>query len=411
MFQNLLFGKQKSVLEEDESKTSIDQIMYDEAAPIIKKTWKELMRNEIEVGAKIYEHVLTKEISMSVLFINSQMEQQSGLFMQMLNTVVGYVEDPKTFDEKLLELGDIHNKRYGVKPKHYKHFRTAFMKAIKTYIPWNDRRENAWLWFWHRVIQMMSISAHKNEAIVPLDISPEKVNDYVLAIHESFEYAMESPVILGSSFYQALLNEHKEIASLFSKTEFAYQSARFVAMMQHATRLLDDQSTFQNKMRSLSYQHRQYGVQIPQLQTFGTVFTDTLKAMNGDKWKKLHDDAWKWFWDLTIRLFRIGLEQTKYQKNGLIIKYSENYYTSNIDTDHPVRTNINISEESKNIDNISDNNNTISNINDNDNNNNNNSNNNDNNNNNNNINNNNNTGNNNDNVTNNENNKTKNASV
>jgi len=373
MLPNFLgFGaNKKKIDEEDESKTSIDQIVYEEAAPIIKKTWKELMRNQNEVGLKIYEHVLTKEISMSVLFINSQMEQQSGLFMQMLDTVVGYVDDPKTFDDKLLQLGDKHNKIYGVKPKHYKHFRTAFMKAIKTYIPWNERRENAWLWFWHRVIQMMSISAHRNESIVPIDISPEKVNEYTFAIHETFDYAMESPVVLGNTFYQALLNEHKEIASLFSKTEFAYQSARFVAMMQHATRLLDDQSTFQNKMRSLSYQHRQYGVKIPQLQTFGEVFTETLKAMNGSQWKKIHDDAWKWFWDLIIRLFRIGLDQTKYPSNGLVIKYTDNYYVSNKDIDdskngYDVANNVNNNNNGNNNNNNF--NNTNNNVSNNDNN-------------------------------------------
>jgi len=59
--------------------------------------------------------VLTKELSMSVLFINSSIERQLVLFMKMLNTVVGYLDDESAFDARLAELGVIHNRRYGVK--------------------------------------------------------------------------------------------------------------------------------------------------------------------------------------------------------------------------------------------------------------------------------------------------------
>jgi len=122
-----------------------------------------LMQNQREIGNKIYQNVLTKEISLSVLFINSQMERQSLLFMQMLDTVIKYLDDPNNLDKKLLELGAMHNDKYGVKKKHYKHFRTSFIKAIKLYIPWDDATESAWLLFWDKIIQFMSISSEKKK--------------------------------------------------------------------------------------------------------------------------------------------------------------------------------------------------------------------------------------------------------
>ena len=70
--------------------------------------------------------------------------------------VYSYLNDPKTFDQKLVELGELHLTKLGVKKRHFKHFRQGFMKAIREYIPWSERREAAWLWFWNQVINRMS---------------------------------------------------------------------------------------------------------------------------------------------------------------------------------------------------------------------------------------------------------------
>lgn len=77
----------------------------------------------------------------------------------MIAVFGSYLDEPQTIDARLQELGEMHAGRFGVKTRHFKHFRTAFMRAIKVYIPWNDRREHAWMWFWNRVINVMSSAA------------------------------------------------------------------------------------------------------------------------------------------------------------------------------------------------------------------------------------------------------------
>ena len=85
-FYQYLFNSQPH--NPDPSRSSLDDLKQADAIPIVMKTWKELMKNKKDVGAKIYEYVLTKEISMSRLFMNSRIDQQSELFMAMLDRVV-----------------------------------------------------------------------------------------------------------------------------------------------------------------------------------------------------------------------------------------------------------------------------------------------------------------------------------
>ena len=84
------FQKQSTV---DASASSMDDLKFEDAAPIIKKTWGELMKDKESVGKKIYDYILTKEISMSRLFMQTNIEEQSGIFMVMMDGVVGYEYD------------------------------------------------------------------------------------------------------------------------------------------------------------------------------------------------------------------------------------------------------------------------------------------------------------------------------
>lgn len=81
---------QKQTSSGDISASSMDDLKFEDAAPIIRKTWAELMKDKVAVGAKIYDYILTKEISMSRLFMQTNIEQQSGIFMVMMDKVVGY---------------------------------------------------------------------------------------------------------------------------------------------------------------------------------------------------------------------------------------------------------------------------------------------------------------------------------
>ena len=117
-----------------------EDIPIEEASTIIRKTWKNLMSDRDNVGNSIYEYVLTKEITMSRLFEHTDMKQQSSIFMVMMEKVVGFLDDPSSMDTKLAEMGELHVQKYGVKTKHFKHFRSGFLKAIKKYLPWTDKR-------------------------------------------------------------------------------------------------------------------------------------------------------------------------------------------------------------------------------------------------------------------------------
>jgi len=330
----MLSSLSKFAKHENISQMSADHIDSKEAAFIVKKTWRELMKNEHEVGKKIFELVLTKEISMSVLFINSQIDQQATLFMKMMDAVIGFLDNEETMDEKLLELGVIHSKKYGVKKEHYKPFRTAFMNGIKIFIPWNARRENAWLWFWDRIIRSMTISS---QTTITSFVAREKVVDYFLAIHESLDNVMESPVDFGNKLYHALLNNQCEITNLFPKTDFESQSAHFVSILGHTVRLLNDQTAFQNKIRSFANQYQQYGIKISQLELFGEVFIKTLKVFNNGQWKPIHDEAWEWILHIVVKIFKIELEE-----NNVNILVNDNHVKINVDVNPIVNSNVSL---------------------------------------------------------------------
>ncbi|ETO21548.1 hypothetical protein RFI_15655, partial [Reticulomyxa filosa] len=211
------------------SDSSIEDLAREDAVKIVKTTWAELMRKKEEVGLRIYQEVLLKEVEMSRLFLQTKIDKQSNTFMMMLNTVVGYLDDLSTLDEKLTALGVTHLNKYGVKRRHFKHFRTAFMRAIKQYVPWTDRREAAWMWFWARIIDRMTA----DNSLIPFakDTTPQQYMEYAKAIHETFDAVIaDDPQHFSNTFYQDLLDSQPDIATLFKHTEIQQQGAKFISM-------------------------------------------------------------------------------------------------------------------------------------------------------------------------------------
>jgi len=289
---------------------------FSEMASIIKKTWKELMSNKVEVGQNIYFQVVTKDISMSRLFMKSKTDTYTTSFMEMLNTVVGFLDDRTTMDMKLEDLGRIHARNYGVKTKHYKHFRTAFMKGIRTYIPWNNRRENAWLWFWNHIIAIMSIHSYNGDRPLSNNLPRNKNIEYVAAVHESFDNAIDqSSLEFVKQFYDLLLSEQPDVARLFSSmSECKHFNARFVAMLRYTIGLLDDQQGFQKQIISLISKYQNYNINERQLQVLARTFIHALKQSNGDQWKSIYDESWEWVSQLTIEIFAMYSQNSKINK-------------------------------------------------------------------------------------------------
>eukprot|EP01083_Nonionella_stella_P214918 773986_1 len=349
----------------DASHSSMDDLKFEDAAPIIRKTWGELMKDKVNVGSKIYDFILTKEITMSKLFMETNIEQQSGIFMTMMDKVVGFLDDATTMNDKLKELGTSHVDKYHIKTKHFKHFRSAFLKAIKRYIPWTDRREAAWQWFWSIIISSMSHATQANH--YPLinqyngkELKREEMIEFAQYIHITFDTALTTdPKLFAENFYKNLLNEQPDIAQLFkdANTSFERQSSRFIAMLNHAIKLLDDTNSFSLKLELLSSQHVDYGVQIPMLQSFGDVLISQVKQLNikyyniqqqmddeheqkqqlnkqlnkklnkqlnmfkVPKWTEKHDHAWNWFWKVVVGVFSQGMakkiNQIQNNKKGI----------------------------------------------------------------------------------------------
>ena len=70
------------------------------------------------------------------------------------------IDNKGKFDRKLKLLAKTHHNLYRVKKKHYKHFRTAFLRAIKEKLEkdnqWSNKIEKAWLWFWDKLTFSMT---------------------------------------------------------------------------------------------------------------------------------------------------------------------------------------------------------------------------------------------------------------
>ena len=276
-------------------------------------------------------------------------------------------------DDKLLKLGEIHVQKYGVKTKHFKHFRAAFLKAIKKYLPWTDRREKAWQWFWSRIISEMTHATQANHypglnKFNGKELTQEEMVEFAHHIHVSFDTALNTdPKAFAQNFYKNLLNEQPDIAQLFKNknTTFETQSVRFIAMLNHAIKLLDDTDTFTQKIESLSAAHVDYGVEIPMLQSFGTVLIQQVKELNirhfnqqnqsddskdgqneqnkskaaeeekdsdGDinlftvpKWTEKEDNAWAWFWKVVVAVMSSGMNRVmRERQNGSTKPYEYN---------------------------------------------------------------------------------------
>jgi len=301
--------------EKDES-VELSEEQFSEMATIIKKTWKELMSNKVEVGQKLYLQVVTKDLSMSRLLIKSKIDIHTTSFMEMLNTVVGYLDDRKTMDKKIEDLAQIHAGNYGVKTKHYKHFKTAFMKAIRTYIPWNGRRENAWLWFWNHLISIMSMHSYNGNRALAFNLSRNKSIEYVAAVHESFDNAIDqSSLEFVKQFHDLLITEQPDIEKLFSSGFGSKQSnARFISMLRYTMGLLDDQQGFQKQIISLISKYQNPNINECHVEVLVQTFIRALKQSNGNHWKSIYDESWQWVSQLVIEAFNMYSQNSQINK-------------------------------------------------------------------------------------------------
>jgi len=313
------------------------------ATPIIQKTWGELMKDKENVGQKVYQYVMQKEITLSRMFLKTNINAQSAVFMMMMDKVVGYLDDEPSMDSKLLQLGKDHVNKFKVKTHHYKHFRSAFLRAIKQFLPWSDQREEAWQIFWERIITQMTRSTQENHYPQIRDfegrtLSEQEMIEFASLIHSSFNVVLRNdPSSFAKRFYKGLLSEHPDIAKLFDdkNTTFDDQAARFMAMMMHAVKMLDDTNTFTESLESLSAQHVGYGVEIPMLDAFGKSLIAEVKQFNvaqhgqldgaeddlkedeeeeldflrEEKWGRKHDDSWKWFWSVVVGVMSSGMKK------------------------------------------------------------------------------------------------------
>lgn len=74
----------------DLNNSSVDRMAFKKCTVIIKRNWKELMQCKKEIGLQIYKAVLFKEVRLSRLFLNTNIESQTDSFMTMMDYVVRF---------------------------------------------------------------------------------------------------------------------------------------------------------------------------------------------------------------------------------------------------------------------------------------------------------------------------------
>ncbi len=82
------WNKSNNVQEGSDADSSTGDILQEDAIKIVKFTWAELMKKRSEVGTRVYEEVLMKDVQLSRLFLNTKMDKQSDSFMLMLDQVI-----------------------------------------------------------------------------------------------------------------------------------------------------------------------------------------------------------------------------------------------------------------------------------------------------------------------------------
>lgn len=171
-------------------------------------------------------------------------------------------------------------------------------------------------------------------------LTTDEMIEFAHNIHVTFDLALTSdPKGFAENFYKGLLKEQPDIGQLFldKNTTFDTQSARFMAMLMHAIKMLDDTDHFTQSLDSLSEAHVGYGVEVPMLDAFGKSLIAQVKVMNikyfeeqakgggggGDEkdesldimrvgeWTKKQDDSWKWFWSVVVGVMSAGMNKVR----------------------------------------------------------------------------------------------------
>jgi hemoglobin-like flavoprotein len=248
--------------------------------PIIKKTWALIMHRREEFGAKLYELVIYKDIALSRLFLKTNVKAQAEIFIKMMDTVVEYLDHPQTANEKLRALGKVHTERYNIRYSYFKYFRACFIKAIQLYIPWTERRNEAWTAFWDTIIFQMSSASQESKQVIDHSLSNAEVMRRGTLIHESFDLAIRKYPNFSNEFYDDLINDEPDIGELFENVSREVQAAKFLAMLMHAIPLLDDTKTFVDKLTMVGTMHFAYGVKNQHLSAFGQVLIRHVKSRN-----------------------------------------------------------------------------------------------------------------------------------
>ena len=217
---------------------------------IILSTWKSLYKtNKEEVGLSIYYSIVFGNTSKgngrsrptSSIFLdqNTDLKEQSLRFMDMLNTVINKLDEPKILIEKLNQLSKLHLNAYHVKKQNYMDFQHGFMKAIKLqlHLIWTNEHNNAWKWFWDFIISIMSPDDDNNndnidEYIInnnhfynKIDIETDiNNNNDLIDINDYFIQLLN--LISSSLKYLSIPNEILQIITLYSLnlTSFIYNN-------------------------------------------------------------------------------------------------------------------------------------------------------------------------------------------
>lgn len=300
----------------DDAVSAMSDSSVDEAdhARVVRETWAELQDKLPEVGRMVYEKVVSKNIDLATLFQDTTFASQHHAFTTMLGQSIKWLDDLRKWNRKMMPLAQRHVK-YGVKPQHYKHFRSAFLKAIRQFLdPWNEEREDAWIWYWGKIMDTLGYATQSN--LQNSSVGPIEHASNVRAIHESWRIVSEEPAVFGGNFYDYLIDSQPEMRDLFGSSDLNRQSIRFFTMFNHVVRQMDDEAGFENAIIGITFKHKLYGVEMHHVDAFGFALKQTMRTTLGERWTDEMSNAWDWLWGRIHACFEYGLEHSHEHEPG-----------------------------------------------------------------------------------------------
>jgi len=131
---------------------------YMENARAIHETFDAVLTDDPQRFSEgFYKELVESQPDIADLFKNTEFKQQGAKFISMVRHCIHLLDDHRTFEYKMVELGKVHH-TYGVQISQLQSFGEVFTSCVQhsTSLKWTERYKKAWQWFWKIVVDLFS---------------------------------------------------------------------------------------------------------------------------------------------------------------------------------------------------------------------------------------------------------------